>query len=388
MTPTTRRIGTHAGSLLDTLARDDAALTSRIAYAAAHQSAPVRSALVYGSGQTLTALRSVPPDGGAAWPEIAQRLRRIGAEHARSGHPMSDLLIARRLHRHLVVEHVRSTGERLASSRDEVLGSIDAMITACNRVSAELVSGYREAEPSLLQADQARAVFVHDLLWGTLDPRQRTTEAHRFGVDTSRDYLALRARPERGQRMDELVRTLGFGLGRSNGGGLGVIVDGDLVGFLTSQPAHSSVGVLGLGPPRPFELLHESFRMASRALHAARRRQLSGVCDFERLGLLPAVLIDEATGAALCRRYLFPLGDSPFASEITDTLRMFLECGMNAPRSARALFVHTNTVRYRISRFEELTGVTLRDNPTAAFEVLWALEHHAMRRRPSNAEAG
>jgi len=35
-------------------------------------------------------------------------------------------------------------------------------------------------------------------------------------------------------------------------------------------------------------------------------------------------------------------------------------------------------MRYRLGRFEELTGASLRD-PVAAFEVWWALERASLR---------
>ena len=47
-------------------------------------------------------------------------------------------------------------------------------------------------------------------------------------------------------------------------------------------------------------------------------------------------------------------------------------------RAAERLFVHKNTLRYRISGFEELTGATLRD-PAVAFGVWWALERASIR---------
>jgi DNA-binding PucR family transcriptional regulator len=45
---------------------------------------------------------------------------------------------------------------------------------------------------------------------------------------------------------------------------------------------------------------------------------------------------------------------------------------MHVERAAERLFVHPNTLRYRLARYEELTGTNLRD-PLAAFEVWWAL---------------
>jgi DNA-binding PucR family transcriptional regulator len=44
------------------------------------------------------------------------------------------------------------------------------------------------------------------------------------------------------------------------------------------------------------------------------------------------------------------------------------------------LFVHPNTIRYRIGRFEEITGANLR-NPRSALEVWWALQRDAIRTR-------
>jgi DNA-binding PucR family transcriptional regulator len=58
------------------------------------------------------------------------------------------------------------------------------------------------------------------------------------------------------------------------------------------------------------------------------------------------------------------------------SLRAYFECGMHFERAAARLFVHQNTLRYRIGRFEAITGASLRE-PTVAFEVWWALERYA-----------
>ena len=60
------------------------------------------------------------------------------------------------------------------------------------------------------------------------------------------------------------------------------------------------------------------------------------------------------------------------------SLRVLFECKMQIDCAAERLFIHPNTLRYRISRFEELTGGSVRD-PTTAFEVWWALQRAHVR---------
>ena len=247
---------------------------------------------------------------------------------------------------------------------------------------AEAATAYRDDEPHGHTADRERAEFVRDVLWATPDAARLASAALMHAVDIDREYLTLRARPAPGHGIDEFARALGLSRSRADGGGLGAIVNGHLVGFVTSRPQGTVRGVAGLGPARPLALLHKSFQMATRALYTADRRRMTGVCEFSKLGLLPAILSDQATGAALCQRYFTPLGDTDFAAEIVETLRAYLSCGMQAPRTADVLCVHPNTVRYRVAKFEELTGVTFRGSRTASFEVLWALEHRAAHRMP------
>ncbi|MFF4361432.1 helix-turn-helix domain-containing protein [Streptomyces sp. NPDC001604] len=48
---------------------------------------------------------------------------------------------------------------------------------------------------------------------------------------------------------------------------------------------------------------------------------------------------------------------------------------------ARSAHVHVNTVRYRLRRFEELTGVGL-DSADTAVELSWALAARGLRTPP------
>jgi DNA-binding PucR family transcriptional regulator len=89
--------------------------------------------------------------------------------------------------------------------------------------------------------------------------------------------------------------------------------------------------------------------------------------------LLPAVLADQEIGDELVRRYVEPLGAGEGRLLILETVRSYLSAGMRVEVSAEQLSVHHNTVRYRLRRYEELTGVDLRD-PDRAVEAWWALQ--------------
>ena|SRR5215218_5455300 len=74
---------------------------------------------------------------------------------------------------------------------------------------------------------------------------------------------------------------------------------------------------------------------------SARPEELRGVAD-EVLG--PVLERDARTGSALLA-----------------TLEAYLDAGCDARACAAALFVHVNTVKYRLRQVEELCGLTLRD---------------------------
>ncbi|WP_280397917.1 PucR family transcriptional regulator [Nocardia carnea] len=82
--------------------------------------------------------------------------------------------------------------------------------------------------------------------------------------------------------------------------------------------------------------------------------------------LLPerALLGDRAAVDALVEYLVLPLASA--GSALADTLDAYLECGGAVEMCARQLYVHPNTVRYRLKRISEVTG---RDplNPRDAY---------------------
>jgi hypothetical protein len=88
--------------------------------------------------------------------------------------------------------------------------------------------------------------------------------------------------------------------------------------------------------------------------------------------LLPerALAGDPAARGALADRVALPLQEA--GGEVLETVRTVLGNGGNLEASARALFVHTNTVRYRLKRAAELTGYSATD-PRGSWTLQLAL---------------
>ncbi|MGY1695359.1 PucR family transcriptional regulator [Geodermatophilus sp. SYSU D00814] len=79
---------------------------------------------------------------------------------------------------------------------------------------------------------------------------------------------------------------------------------------------------------------------------------------------------DPLARAALAERLVLPLREA--GGEVLETVRAVLAGGGNLEASARALFVHPNTVRYRLKRAAELTGQVVTD-PRGAWTLQVAL---------------
>jgi len=76
--------------------------------------------------------------------------------------------------------------------------------------------------------------------------------------------------------------------------------------------------------------------------------------------LLPERALGGDEGARFALANLYRNLDAT-DSTLTTTLTAFVECGGSLEATARALFVHPNTVRYRLRRVTEVTGLTPSD---------------------------
>ncbi|MEU9480355.1 helix-turn-helix domain-containing protein [Streptomyces sp. NPDC048191] len=255
--------------------------------------------------------------------------------------------------------------------------------------SLRIAAVHRQAEVAAAVFDaRRRADFLRGLLYGTLSAAEIHSGAAIYGLDPLRRYRAVRALPDGDVGPDALERSL-EAHGRRNGrAALLTVLDEAVVGLVEAKPETGDLEVTaGLGPPTDLDAVHRSFRAAGRMLAAARAYGLRGVYDLSDLSWRVAVVAEPELAELLLDRYLRPLeAEGEFGALIEESVRAYLEGGRRVREVARGAHVHVNTVRYRLRRFEELTGTSL-DAPDTAVELGWALAARELG-RASRGRAG
>ena len=148
--------------------------------------------------------------------------------------------------------------------------------------------------------------------------------------------------------------------------------DSDLLPSLQRDAGRKSrIGVGGVC--RSFEDFPRSYREAQVALRLAQTsREGSTIMRYDELGVyqLLSEVADPRVLDAFVRNWLGPLIDYDVAhgSDLVATLSAYLEVGGNYDSTARALTVGRSTVRYRIRRIQELSGLDLSD-PDTRFQL-------------------
>lgn len=301
----------------------------------------------------------------------------IGQARARYGVPVDEMLRAWRIGLDAVMDYIRELIAHLNIDETGMLDAVQSGLAWSDVAMLATAEAYHEAGRYVLAEDELRAAFIRGTLFGTVPPTELRVRAQTYGLDPALDYVAVRAKVDQGRTAQALEQTLGFPESGRLGGGLVTLVDDHIAGLLSEPPARDVDGIVGFGPPRPVERLPESYRLASRALMTAQACDLRGAYDIAALGLRVAVAADTDISELLYARYLEPLGDSASSTELITTLRVYLDCGMHVEKAAAQLFVHQNTVRYRLARFEELTGASLRDTKVIC-ELSWTLDYSMM----------
>ncbi|MGW5455778.1 PucR family transcriptional regulator [Nocardia sp. NPDC003979] len=218
-----------------------------------------------------------------------------------------------------------------------------------------------------------RSALVADIVLGRRAWDQLRVQLDEYKLDPNHSYHVLCADREDSMMAREMVtrvRTLGATARRPV---VDAIVDNYFIALMARDPgSFSAPHAVGVGPALPLHRATESHGEAMLAITIANAVHQRGRVDLVTLGPLSLLTAAETAARRLHQHHLAPLRQAGVVgAEITSTVRGYLTHDLRIEETARALHLHRNTVRQRINRFSELTGLDLAT--TSGLVTAWWL---------------
>ena len=252
--------------------------------------------------------------------------------------------------------------------------------------------------------------FLEDLAYGSAPPAELRERAQALGCDLSRPHLVLQAIPrsEQAERpWEEVAAALESGATRAFPGSLFDHRDSALRGLISLAGTDEKSAVerlrrlhrelndrhpLAIGLSQPCEgpaAFTTGFEEAEHAVTAAAVvSPRPSVISFDDLGAYKYLLRVTQDGRARDPRgdalRLLADYDERHRSQLLHTLEEFLKRRGNIAAAAQTLYVHPNTLRQRLRRIQDLTGLDVANEDWLMIEIelkLLRLEH-ALGRQP------
>lgn len=316
-------------------------------------------------------------DGAA--PDAAQidEAEELALERMGQGVPLGSVLAGFRLCMTVILGRLQHLAPEHGLSAEEVLAGATLLWTLGDAFSTRAVTAHQERSLAEAVADSGRrSRWIIDAVMTGLPRTELRSGAAAYGVgDEGVRALAAPRHDHRvdvGRRIQDWAERAGVTALSTPHGSTEV---GVVIGI--PEPGVEPAGTtLALGPVGTPESLPESFAAAMRVLQTALRVGHRGLADLEALSWRMGITASPETTALLQRRHLAPLeAEGEFGQFLLESVRAYLAHGLSIPRAAESIPVHVNTLRYRLKRFQELTGADLRI-PEHLIEVSWALAAH------------
>ncbi|RBY92248.1 PucR family transcriptional regulator [Blastococcus sp. TBT05-19] len=319
-------------------------------------------------------------DAGTPGGPVVEAAYALGRGEARSGRSMDALLAAYRVGARVAWRDMSATAVAAGLGPESTARFAELVFAYIDRLSAASVAGHAD---ELASSGRARERLLERLAQGLLlgSPQAELLEAAQRAEWTpprTLTVVVLPAARTQGALVSLDARTL-----RSteeltdvpDADELTVLLVPDADGAARPALLRSLEGrEAAVGPARPWSEAHTSYARVVRALRLGmtpgERAPLDTDCCLAEL----VVRADAEALADLRARVLAPLTElaDTAREKLTETLRSWLLHHGRRDQVAAELFVHPQTVRYRMTQLRELYGDRLED-PAAVLELTIAL---------------
>jgi PucR C-terminal helix-turn-helix domain len=301
----------------------------------------------------------------------------LGRGELREGRTLDALQSAYRVGARVAWRRVSAAARRHGADAEQLGLLAEAIFAYIDELSADSVEGYAQAQRELEGERQRRRRELLALL--LRDPPADHAEL-RAAAQAAGWRLPRTAAPLAVAERDlaRVARRLPADALTGSVDEVGcALVSGAAGASRATELARASESVTtALGPTVPRAELHSSWTLAKAAFRAAEAGAIEAASPIAVEDHLADLLIFESGGLAerLARSRLAPLAELTPAgrARMEETALAFVQHGGNAAAMARALHLHPQTIRYRLTRLRELFGDQLGD-PDARFELELAL---------------
>lgn len=314
-------------------------------------------------------------EGAAPAGEELPEAEELATERLAQGVSLGSVLAGFRVCMSVILERLLALAPKHGVTPEEALSFSTGLWALADAFSARALQVYQEQGIAAAAADSARKLqWIVDAVIRGHSPVELRRGIAAYGVPTERPVRAFRLSSTGSEDRDlsdaarvVLASCPGALVAPYGSAAVGILPDGDLG---RSVPEG---WLLAVGTAVAPENLPQSYVTATRVHDAARATGLGGVVDLERLSWRSAVVTSPETTQVLEDRLLAPVqAQGAFGDLLLESLAAYLDHDLNIARAAAAIPVHVNTLRYRLRRYEELTGADIQNLDTV-IEIAWVL---------------
>jgi hypothetical protein len=296
-------------------------------------------------------------------------LPEMGRRRLEMGVPLEPMLHVYRLAGREVFDAI---AEAVRPGEEQALAELGrAWIDYIDRASSVAASGYlRASHERLRRLDAQRDALIGALL-AAADPSDVAAVAAEFSVVVAPVYVpVLAAGPDIATRIDRVAGALAPGtLTGFRGGHVVALVPGETLQLDPLLAELPGATVAHGHPAAPGTSLAGEVGHTELLLRVALASGRTGRVGPEDLLVEQLLAANPRVASALQRRVTDRLRAADRTGELEATLRAYLASG-SVPATGRAVFVHPNTVAYRLRRVAATTGLDPRVPAEAAVLVL------------------